>query len=275
MSRRVFFLFLGALLLAACGGRPQSTVAPTGRPLGGRVTFAGSTTVQPLANKLGEVFRQLYPDVTLDIAAGGSRVGIQAIHNGTVDVGMSSRRLDPEEAGGIEQHTLALDVIAIIVHPDNPVQELPRERLRAIYLGQVRNWREVGGADLPIVVVIREETSGTRGAFDELVLGGEQPMLPGMQVGVTAGDVAALVAGDPAAIGYVGFGNLDASTRALFIDGIAPSPETARSGIYPLVRPLLLLTGPLTQPAGRAFVEFAVGPEGQKLVEENGWIPAH
>jgi phosphate transport system substrate-binding protein len=240
----------------------------------GHITFAGSTTVQPLAHELGEAFREQYPDVTLDIAAGGSVVGIEAVHNGTVDIGMASRALRPEEAEGIEQHPIAVDVIAVVVHGSNPVQDLALEDLRAIYRGEIDNWSAVGGADQPITVIMRGSNSGTRGAFDEIVLGGEEPQAAILETAVTAGDMAAMVADEPDAIGYVGFGNVEPDIHMVSIGEVVPSEETAQNGSYPLVRPLLLLTGPLTQPVARRFVEFTASVQGQAIVEQSGWVPA-
>jgi len=262
------------LLVAACGTAPATPQPPTPPPQSGRITFAGSTTVQPLAAKLAEAFQQQYPGVTLDIAAGGSVVGIQAIHDGAVDIGMASRKLNPDEEEGIAQHQIAVDVIAVVVNNSNPVEGLTLSQLQDIYLGEVTNWSEVGGPNQPIEVVIREKTSGTRGAFDEIVLYTQEPTAPKLQTAMTAGDVAALVAAEPDAIGYVGFGNVEPGLKLLAIDGVLPSEETAREGSYTLVRPLLLLTGPLTQPLAQTFVDYALSAEGQQVVKDSGWVAA-
>jgi phosphate transport system substrate-binding protein len=272
MFRRFFWVAGIVILLSGC---VQGTLAPTAEipdSLGGRITFAGSTTVQPLADKIGQAFTQQHPYVTLDIAAGGSKVGIQAIHDGTTDIGMASRDLDAEEAAGIEQHQIAVDVIAVVVHASNPIEDLTLAQLQDIYMGKVINWAELGGPDVPIVTVVREENSGTRGAFDEIVLDKQEPQAPEMEKALTAGDMAAIVADNPAAIGYVGFGNLEAGLKTVAIEGVGPSAEAARDGSYRLVRPLLLLTGPLSQPLADTFIEFATSPEGQAVVEANGWV---
>lgn len=272
MRYRLVIAFLVLLIVGACG-QAKPTPPPTAMSLSGRITFAGSTTVQPLAAKLGEAFKQQYPGVTLDIAAGGSVVGIQAIHDGAVDIGMASRALVPEEAAGITTHQIAVDVIAVVVPASNPVSGLSLEQLRAIYLGEIVNWREVGGPDRTIVVVIRSRSSGTRGAFDEIVLAKQDPAAPSLTEAVTAGDVAAIVLSSSDAIGYVGFGNLEAGLKLLAIDGVLPSEATAQDGSYRLVRPLLLLTGPLTQPLAKTFVDFALSDKGQQVVENSGWVP--
>jgi len=274
MQRRFTELLILVFLTAACGRNVAPPQSATDTPVTGRITFAGSTTLQPLAHELGEAFKERYPDVELDIAAGGSVVGIQAIHNGTVDIGMASRTLKAEEAEGLTQHQISVDVIAVVVSESNPVEDLELEKLRGIYLGEIVNWSEVGGPDRPIVVVARGKNSGTRGAFDKIVLGKREPAASDLRTAVTAGDMAAIVADEPNAIGYVGFGNVEPSIKLLTIDGVLPSEETARNGQYPLVRPLLLLTGPLTQPLARMFVDFALSDEGQRVVEESGWVRA-
>lgn len=268
-------LVLLAICLAACG-QPATTQEPTAEktaaPISGRITFAGSTTVQPLVGKIGQVFQKQYPGVTLDIAAGGTAVGIKAIHDGTVDIGMASRTLKPDEAEGIKQYQIAVDVIAVVVHPSNSMKALSLEQLRAIYLGETTNWDELGGPAQPISVVVREKSSGTRGAFDEIVLEKQEPSAPDLQTAVTAGDMAALVAKDPRAIGYVGFGNMEANIKTLAIDKTLPSEGTARDGSYRLTRPLLLLSGPLSQPLAQEFINFALSAEGQKVAAESGWV---
>ena len=263
--------------LVGCGAPPATRVAeetatPTSDPVAGRLTFAGSTSLQPLVAKLGESFQAQHPKLELDIAAGGSGVGIQAVHDGTVDIGMASRALSLKEAEGIEIHQIAIDAIAVIVHTSNPVSNLARTELRGIYTGAIVNWSELGGPDQAIRAIVREQSSGTRGAFDTLVLEGDECDAPGLQVAITAGDVAALVASEPAAIGYVGFGNLETNLKAIRIDDIAPTVEAVRDGSYTLIRPLQLLTGPLSQPLASRFIDFSLSEEGQDIVAENGWV---
>jgi phosphate transport system substrate-binding protein len=275
---RWLLLVLVLSLTCACQaqGRQGATTLKesTAAPLTGQVTFAGSTTVQPLAADIGQAFNQRHPGVRLEIAAGGSGVGIKAVHEGTVDIGMSSRRLKSDEQQGIEIHQIAVDVIAIVVNPANPVSNLSLGELRGIYLGEITNWAELGGADSRIQVVVRETTSGTRKAFDELVLGDKEPAAPHLESLMTAGDVAAFVGGHGDAIGYLGFGNLEDTLKAVLIDGTAPTAANGRDGSYSLTRPLLLLTGPLSQPLAMEYIRYALSEAGQKVVVDSGWIPA-
>jgi phosphate transport system substrate-binding protein len=271
MNRYIFLILV--LMLTTCGSTPPPlpTIAPNA--IIGRIAFAGSTTVQPLVEELRLGYALQYPDVKLEIAAGGSVVGINAIREGSADIGMVSRALRPEEqTGGVEVFHIANDVLGIIVHPSNPVNELSQSQLRGIFSGEIINWQELGGSDLPIVPVIREISSGTRGAFDELVLDGMAPV-PTADIQVTAGEVQAKVAADPGAIGYVGFANLDLSVKVLAINGVLPSPETVQANQYPLKRPLQLLLGPLSRTIARTFVDYVLSTEGQQIVAADGWVP--
>lgn len=280
MLRAAVLLFC-ALLLTACGSAvigqstptPTAPLAATATALSGRLTFAGSTTMQPLVEKLAERYRMQHPAVELEIAAGGSVVGINAVQDGSVDIGMASRSVKEQEIRpGMRLFPVAYDALAMIVHPDNPVRALTVEQVRGIYLGTITNWRDLGGPDAPIRPVVREVSSGTRGAFDDLVLEGKEPAVPS-SAEVTAGEVEQTVASDPQAIGYVGFGNVRPDIATLAIDGTQPSPEAVQSGAYKLRRPLTLLTGSLSRPLAQTFVAFALSSEGQKLVAEDGWVP--
>jgi len=273
MKKLPVFIVILVVGLWGCQRQPAVSQQPTITPLIGNLTFAGSTTLQPLVAKVGDAFQTLNPQVKLDIAAGGSVVGIQAVHDGTVDIGMASRALTVEESEGITQYQIAIDVIAIIVHPDNPVENLTIEQLYDIYMGNITNWGEVGGRNDVIVPVTRETSSGTRGAFDELVLDKQEPAAQALRTTVTAGDMAALISNDVAAIGYVGFGNLDSSLKVIGVNGVFPSESAAADGSYLLIRPLILLTGPLSQPLANEFINFTLSDDGQKLVEEFGWVP--
>lgn len=271
----LFALLCLASALAACNaaaGAPSSATAITASPvITTRLTISGSTTIQPLAEKLAERYHTTTPHIALKIAGGGSVVGINAVQEGRVDIGMASRALKPEEADGIKAVQVATDVLAVVVHRDNPLDNLSLAQLKGIFSGTITNWREVGGTDMAILPVIREVSSGTRGAFDEIALGGEKPSLAA-DVQVTASEVERKVAETPNAIGYVGFGNLKQDVKILKIAGVAPSADTARSGSYPLIRPLLLLLGPLSRPEAELFVRFVLSADGQEIVAANGWV---
>ena len=140
-------------------------------------------------------------------------------------------------------------------------------------MGKITNWKSLGGPDLQIVPVQRETSSGSRGAFDELVLQKQTASAPDLVTTVTAGDEAANVANKPGAIGYVGFGNLDKTIKVIAINGILPTQKTALDNSYPLIRPLMFMTGPLSQPLAQIFIDFALSSQGQKFVQDLGWVP--
>ena len=253
---------------------PAATNAPETTELRGTIEIVGSTTVIPLVEQLREAFILKYPGITVNVGAGGSVVGIEAVQDGRTDIGMSSRRLRPEEIlDGMQLHPIALDVLAIIVHPSNPIEGMTKEQLQGIFKGEITNWSEVGGEDREILPVLREITSGTRGAFDDVALDGQEPTTKA-NVQITASEVEAKVASTENAIGYIGFGHIELDEiKVITINDVAPSPETAKDGSYPLLRPLLLLTGPLSRDIANVFIEFALSPEGQQIVVDDGWVP--
>jgi phosphate transport system substrate-binding protein len=272
MRKVVFYIFI-LLLLSGCSAATLApTVTPTVSKLSGKLLFAGSTTLQPLADLIGQTFTKQNPAIRLEIAAGGSAVGIQAVHDGTADIGMASRELTADELKGIKAYPVALDVLAIIISPSNSIENLTVAQLKDIYNGKITNWKEIGGSDLAIKVINRDKNSGTRTAFDDLVLDKKEPAAANAASALTAGDVVALLKKEPGAIGYVGFGNLDQTTKLIKINGILPTNQTLKDKTYTLSRPLLLLTGPLSQPLSNSYIDFALSAEGQAIVEKNGWI---
>ncbi|NJK80486.1 MAG: phosphate ABC transporter substrate-binding protein [Chloroflexaceae bacterium] len=242
--------------------------------LQGEIDVVGSTTVQPLVELMRDEFVKQYPNIRMNVGAGGSVVGIEAVQDGRTDIGMASRKLDAEEqTEGMQVYPIAIDVLAVIIHPTNPVEGLSKAQLQGIFTGEITNWSEVGGPELNIDPVIREVTSGTRGAFDEIALDDAEPTA-NATVQITAGEVEAYVAANEDAIGYVGFGHIELDEiKVLTIDGVAPSPQNALDGSYALSRPLQLMTGPLTRELAQEFIDFALSPVGQRLVEEDGWVP--
>jgi phosphate transport system substrate-binding protein len=271
--KKILPLFLLFFLLSSCSQAVANTPSPTPDVLTGRLTLAGSTTIQPLISPLADDFVNLHPNINMDIAGGGTAVGISAVHNGTSDIGMASRTLTTEESKGINQFQIAFDVLAIVVHPDNPVKTLTLAQIQDIYFGKVTNWKDLGGLDQPIVPVQREISSGSRGAFDEMVLNKQTATASNIETAVTAGDAAARISSEEGAIGYLGFGNLEKSIKVVAVNGVIPTQVTAKDGSYSLVRPLILMTGPLTQPLAQVFIDYVLSPVGQKAVNDLGWIP--
>jgi phosphate transport system substrate-binding protein len=172
--------------------------------------------------------------------------------------------------------TIARDGIAVIVNPDVTVDGLTKAQVRDIFAGVITNWSEVGGADTPIVVVSREEGSGTRGAFQEMVMGGEEPVIVDTAIlQPSNGALLTTVSTTPDSIGFLSFGYLDTSVKALAIDGIEPTVENALSGAYPVVRPFNMLTNGAPTGLTKIWLDYILGSAGQAVVAEEGYLPPH
>ncbi len=234
------------------------------------LVIAGSTSVQPFAEKLAEIFMHQHPKALINVQGGGSSAGVYAARQGAADLGASSRELAPAEKDLIEI-PIAYDGIAVIVHPTNPLTTLSLEQLRQIFESRLKNWKDLGLPPHPIHLITREEGSGTREAFEHLVMG-KAEITPAALVQDSNGAVRELVAGDPYALGYISAGLVDNRVKAVAIDGISPTPENIKNRTYELVRRFLLVSR--TPPAGlcKAFVEFILSPQGQKILETEGLV---
>ncbi len=234
------------------------------------LVIAGSTSVQPFAEKLAEIFMHQHPKALINVQGGGSSAGIYAARQGAADLGASSRELVAAEKDLIEI-PIAYDGIAVIVHPTNPLTTLSLEQLRQIFESRLKNWKDLGLPPHPIHLITREEGSGTREAFEHLVMG-KAEITPAALVQDSNGAVRELVAGDPYALGYISAGLVDGRVKAVAIDGISPTPENIKNRTYELVRRFLLVSR--TPPAGlcKAFVEFILSPQGQKILETEGLV---
>lgn len=254
----------------------SSAAAPaeTTTDLSGSISMVGSTSMEKLANALSEAFMEEYPDVTVTAEFVGSGAGIEAVTNGTADIGNSSRSLkDEEKAAGVVENVVAIDGIAVCVDPANEVADLTKEQLTNIYNGTVTNWKEVGGADEPIIVIGREAGSGTRGAFEELV-----DLVDGCKYANeldSTGAVIAKVASTPGAIGYASLDALDDSVKALSLEGVEATAENIKAGNYFLSRPFVMATkGEISEQNDlvQAWFDFVLGDEGQQVASEVGLI---
>ena len=241
-----------------------------GTKLSGTVSEGGSTTVQPLAQALADAFQKKHPDVAITIAGGGTAAGIKGANEGTFDIGAASRDLKAGEPALIT-HQLAKDGIGIITSHGNPVTGLTKAQVVGIFKGAITNWQDVGGPNHSIDVFVRESGSGTRTAFQDLVMGGENITNSALEQ-TSSGAIKQAVAGDSYAIGFESLAYLDNSINALAIDGVAATQANAKDGTYPIVRPLYFLTK--DQPTGlvKDFIDFCQSTEGQKVVADNGYI---
>jgi len=259
-SSAALVLLLSACLLSSCGGRKSSAVV-----------IAGSTSVQPYAELLVEEYALQHPGCEIDVQGGGSSAGITAVESGIADIGMSSRALKDSELG-LWSVEIAKDGLAIIINPRNPLANLSLEQLRRIYAGAVVNWKEVGGEDARIHVITREEGSGTRSAFEDMVMNKEQ-ISPRAVVQNSNGSVRQLVAGDKNSIGFISLGLVDETVKAVRLGGIAPTWDNVSNGSYSLYRPFLFVSE--SKPNGQVgqFIDFVLSPEGQQMLINEGLIP--
>jgi len=244
--------------------------------LSGSISMVGSTSMEKFANALSEAFMEKYPKVTVTAEFVGSGAGIEAVSNGTADIGNSSRNLkDEEKSKGVAENIVAIDGIAVVVDPANTVEDLTKDQLTSIYDGTVTNWKDVGGNDAPIVVVGREAGSGTRGAFEEL-LKLEDACKYSNELDST-GAVMAKVASTPGSIGYVSLDVLDDTVKALKLDGAEPTEENIKAGKYFLSRPFVMATkGEISEQSDlvKALFDFIYSDEGSELVKSVGLITA-
>ena len=235
------------------------------------VVLAGSTSVQPYAEVLAEEFALLHPGSEIDVQGGGSAAGITAAESGAADIGMSSRSLKEEEKW-LWSVEIAKDGLAIIVNPKNPVSGLTINQVRDVYTNGATNWSQFGGPDHKIHVITREEGSGTRSAFERLVMAGSA-ITPRAIVQDSNGAVRQLVSDDPNSIGFISLGLVDDTVKALDLDGIHPSRDNVLNGSYSLFRPFLFVTKKPPEGPPKQFIDYVLSPEGQRILTNEGLIP--
>ena len=249
--------------------------APEEASLSGQIQLAGSTTVQPLAEVLAEAFMAENPDVAIEVQGGGSSVGVTSAGEGTVDIGDASRNVKDSEFETfpeLQVFTIAYDGIAIVTNPDLELPTLSIEQVQKIFAGEITNYSEVGGPDAEIIVVSREEGSGTRAAFEELVMeanDSEAVITESALLQQSNGQVRTTVSTTPDSIGYLSFGFLDESVNGVAIDGVAPAVENVKNGSYTIYRPLNMLTNGVPGELAQAFLDFILSDMGQEIVAED------
>lgn len=234
------------------------------------IIIAGSTSVQPFAEALAEEYMRLNKDITIDIQGGGSSAGVMSAQTNTADIGMSSRDLKDEEKT-LWYVEIARDGLAVIVNPNNPVDNLTLKQARDIYSGVITNWNQLGGKNAVIHVIAREEGSGTRSAFESLVMD-KIEINPRAIVQDSNGTVRQLVGDDAAAIGFISLGLVNERVKALELDGVKATRENVINGSYGLSRPFLFITS--VEPTGKTklFIDFVLSPEGKKLLNDEGLV---
>ncbi len=273
-----------ALLIAACGGSGEEAGTTTDElttddaeesSLEGELNLVGSTTVQPLAEVLAASFEALEPGVIVYVQGGGSSVGVRSAADRSADIGMASREIKPSELNEHPElvvHTIARDGIAIVTEPGCNVESLTTEQVKQIFAGSITNWNEVGDVDMIITVVAREEGSGTRAAFEDMIMD-DALIVDNAILQPSNGAVRTTISVTPGTIGFLSFGYLDDQTKAIAIDGYLPTEENASSGEYSVVRSLNMVTFGEPEEKAYAFLNFVMSEDGQAIVAEEGYLP--
>lgn len=260
-----------AALFAGC-----STKAPEAAAEDGNVSLDGSTSMEKVIGSLGESFINSNPGTSYTYNPTGSGSGIKAVSEGTCDIGLSSRNLkDDEKASGLTGTVLALDGIAVIVNPNNPVSDLSVEQIASIYKGEITNWKDVGGNDAEIVLIGREAGSGTRDGFESIT--GTNDACKYRQELTSTGDVITTVSQNPDAIGYASLASLKDNVKALTVGGIAPTEETVKDGSYVIQRPFVLVTkdGVELSETAKKFFDYATSSQAAEVITAAGAVPVN
>lgn len=267
---------LAATMLVGCGTAQsdnESGDASASRGSSDVITMSGSTSMEKLCNTLKEEYMN-ETGVEIDVQFTGSGSGIQAVSEGTVDIGNSSRALkDEEKAQGLVENIVALDGIGIVVDKANTVTDITKDDLAKVYKGEIKNWSELGGSDSPIVVIGREAGSGTRGAFEE-ILDVEDACVYAQEINST-GAVMAKVASTPGAIGYVSLDVIDDTVSTLKVEGVEATAENIKNGTYAIQRPFVMATkGEISEQSSTVqdFFNYIEGEKGQEIITKIGLV---
>ncbi|HNX96093.1 MAG TPA: PstS family phosphate ABC transporter substrate-binding protein [Candidatus Aminicenantes bacterium] len=246
-----------------------------------KIVVDGSTTVGPIAKAFAEYFMKVNPEVSITVSESGSGNGAKSLVNKSCQVATMSRAMKQGEYEAAVHseilpisHVVALDGLAMIVHPANPVKNLTTDQVKAIYLGRIKNWNQVGGPNTPIVIISRDTNSGTYETFETRIMKGEKIAKNCEYVG-SNGAIRQRVQSTRAAVGYVGIGFLDNTVKALSVNGVLPSLDTVKDGSYPIARPLYMYTNdyPKMGSALYRYVTLYLSKKGQQMIEEIGFIP--
>ena len=269
-------------LLTACGSKNDNSAdtntdgSNTETTLSGTVSTDGSTSMEKVINSLGESFMAMNKDVKFTYNPTGSGSGIQAVSEGRCDIGLSSRALkDDEKASGLVETVVALDGIAIVVNPENPVSDLDIDTIAKIYTGEITNWKDVGGNDAEIVLIGREAGSGTRDGFESIP--DTKDACQYRQELTSTGDVINTVSQNPDAIGYASLSAVGESVKALTVGGVEATEATVKDGSYVVQRPFVLVTkeGTKLSPAAQAFFDYALSADAASIIAAAGAVAAN
>ena len=281
--KKIIALMLTLMLtlsLAACGSDSNSNADDSDNndsaAVTGTVSTDGSTSMEKVIGALGESFMAANEGVEFTYNPTGSGAGITAAQEGRCDIGLSSRALkDEEKAGGLKETVLAYDGIAIIVNPENPVNDLTLDQIAKLYTGEITNWKDVGGNDAEVVLIGREAASGTRDGFESIT--GTKDKCQYRQELTSTGDVITAVSQNPDAIGYASLASIKDSVKALSVDGVTPSEATVKDGSYKVQRPFVLVTveGKELTPVAQKFFDYITSPDAAAIIAKAGAVAAN
>ncbi len=281
--KKIIALMLTLMLtlsLAACGSDSNSNTDNSDNndsaAVTGTVSTDGSTSMEKVIGALGESFMDANEGVEFTYNPTGSGAGITAAQEGRCDIGLSSRALkDEEKAGGLKETVLAYDGIAIIVNPENPVNDLTLDQIAKLYTGEITNWKDVGGNDAEVVLIGREAASGTRDGFESIT--GTKDKCQYRQELTSTGDVITAVSQNPDAIGYASLASIKDSVKALNVDGVTPSEATVKDGSYKVQRPFVLVTveGKELTPVAQKFFDYITSPDAAAIIAKAGAVAAN
>lgn len=279
--KKLFYAFALAVIFTSVPAHAETILElitretpASAETLGGTVSTNGSTSMEKVIGYLSEAFEQQHANTHVTYTPAGSSAGITAVLEGRCDIGLSSRELkDEEKATGLNATTVALDGIAVIVNPDNPVSDLSREEIAALYTGKITNWKDMGGNDAPVVLIGREAGSGTRDGFESVTK--TRDACKYRQELTSTGDVIATVSRNPEAIGYASLSSVKGNVKPLAVEGVYPSEASIADGSYAIQRPFILVTrkDKALNPVAEAFFAYSVSPEAAKLILSAGAIP--
>ena len=277
--KKIMSMFAVVALMAAmvtgCGTNgdvaTDDPIAP--EKVSGTVATDGSTSMEKVIGYLSEAYMEENADVKVTYNPTGSGSGIQAVQEGRCDIGLSSRNLKDEEAKDLVGTVVAIDGIAIIVNPENPVADLTIEQIAKLYKGEITNWKEIGGNDLPVVLIGREAASGTRDGFESIT--GTEDACKYSQELTSTGDVVQTVASNPNAIGYASLASVKDTVKAIDVEGVTPTTETIQDGTYKVQRNFIFVTKKNAELTGaaKAFFDFATSSAADELIKKAGAVP--
>ena len=272
--RKALMLTLLSLSLLVAAMPAQAADLDVFAGKSGKIDIAGGTAHIPVMKEAAKRIMQKSPAIRITVAGGGSGVGVQKVGEGLVEIGNTGRALSEAEVAkfGLKSYAFAIDGVAAVVHPKNPVANLTHQQVQDIFAGKIVNWKALGGRDAAIHLFTRDEASGTREVFWEIMLK-KGKIAEGANVVASNGAMKTALAGDADGIGYVSIGHIDASIKAPTLDGVAPDQDNAKSGKYPVTRKLYMNTKGEPKGLVADFIAYVQGPEGAQITSANGYIP--